>query len=80
MENLIHEALQKKKIYFCDAQVIQKNIDAINFRSPRGKEEALKGCIKHMAKAKRIIELAIREDKRERGLLKPLRTVEVQER
>ena len=71
MDELIQEAIDKKKIYQEDGERIQKNIDAVNFVSPRGREQAIISCIKHMAIAKRHILLAIREDKRARGLLKP---------
>ena len=69
MDKLIQEAIDKKKIYQEDGERIQKNIDIVNFVSPRGREKAIISCIKHMAKCKRIIQLAIREDKKVRGLI-----------
>lgn len=70
MDNLIQEAIDKKRIHQEDGERIQKKINAVNFASPKGREKAMLYSIKHMVKCKRIIELAIREDKRERGLLK----------
>jgi len=65
MEKLIQEAIDKKKIYLEDGEHIQRNIDKVNFLSLRGREKAIIECIKHLAKCKRIIKLAIREDKKQ---------------
>ncbi len=65
MNSLIEDAIYGKKIYQDDGEQIQKKIDEVNFLSPRGREDAIKSCIKHMAKCKRIIQLAIREDKKQ---------------
>lgn len=64
MNKLIQEAIDKKKIYQEDGERIQKNIGAVNFRSPKGRERAIISSIKSIAKCKRTIQLAIREDKK----------------
>jgi len=71
MNKLIQEALEKKKIDIQQAEKIQKNIDNVNFISPLGREQAIKDSIKWCIKGNRELQIALREDKRIQGLLKP---------